>query len=251
MMICSTPAFVLRTYDFRETSKIVNFYTRDFGKIKGILKGIRKDPRKFGSTLPLLSLNHIIFYKKRTTEIHLVSHCDLIDDFGLTRGNLEGLGFSHYASELVDALMPLEDANKSVFELVFDFLNSLKEVPDRDMRLAFQIKSLTLSGFKPHFDSCLSCEKKLTKDAFFSHARGGLLCGRCLFEDKNAETILPGAIASMLYIEKATWARCLRLAMHERVRHQLSGFLEGFIRFHIGRSMKTQPLVHQILDLCA
>ena len=83
-MICSTPAFVLRTYDFRETSKIVNFYTRDFGKVKGILKGIRKDSKKFGSTLPLLSLNHIVFYKKRMTEIHLVSHCDLIDDFGLS-----------------------------------------------------------------------------------------------------------------------------------------------------------------------
>ena len=26
----------------------------------------------------------------------------------------------------------------------------------------------------------------------FSHARGGLLCQKCLFQDKNAETILPG-----------------------------------------------------------
>jgi DNA repair protein RecO (recombination protein O) len=248
-MICSTPAFVLRSYDFRETSRIVNFYTRDFGKVKGILKGIRKDFKKFGSTLPLLSLNHIVYYPKRTTEIYLVSHCDLIDDFGLSRGDLEGFGISHYIAELVDALMPLEDTNKAVFELIFDFLNSLKEYPGRDMRLAFQIKSLTLSGFKPHFDSCLACEKKLVKDAFFSHARGGLLCQRCLFQDRNAESILPGAIASMLYMERSSWANCLRLAMHERVRHQLGGFLESFIRFHVGRSMKTANFVHQILDL--
>jgi DNA repair protein RecO (recombination protein O) len=248
-MICSTPAFVLRTYDFRETSKIVNFYTRDFGKVKGILKGIRKDHKKFGSILSLLSLNHIVFYKKRMTEIHLVSHCDLLDEFGLSRGDLKHLGFASYIVELVDALMPLEDANKDVFELVFDFLNTLKNSPGLDMRLAFQIKSLTLSGFKPHFDSCLVCEKKLVRDAFFSHARGGLLCGRCLVRDKSAEAILPGAIATMLYMERSTWQSCLRLAMHKKIKDQLEGFLESFIRYHVGRSMKTDKYVHQILDL--
>jgi recombinational DNA repair protein (RecF pathway) len=60
-MICSTPAFVLKTYDFRETSKIAVFFSRDFGKVKGVLKGIRSDHKKFSSVLSALSLNHIVF----------------------------------------------------------------------------------------------------------------------------------------------------------------------------------------------
>jgi DNA repair protein RecO (recombination protein O) len=247
-MICSTPAFVLRSYDFRETSKIAVFFTRDLGKVKGILKGIRSDPRKFSSTLPLLSLNHIVFYKKRTSEIHLVSQCDLIDDFALNRGDLKAFSFSSFISELVDLVMPLEDSQKGVFSLIFDFLNSLRETK-QDTRSAFEIKLLALSGFKPHLDSCVLCDAKLSSKGFFSHAKGGLLCSKCLFHDTRAEQILPGTIASILYIEKSPWQKCLRLSMLSPVKKQLENILNCFIQYHLGRSLKTLPLVHQLLDL--
>jgi len=53
MSIHKTEALVLNKWDFRETSIIVNFYSRDFGKMSGILKGIKKEPAKFASTLEL------------------------------------------------------------------------------------------------------------------------------------------------------------------------------------------------------
>ncbi len=247
-MICSTPAFVLRSYDFRETSKIATFFTRDFGKVKGVLKGIRSDPRKFSSTLPTLSLNHIIFYKKRISEIHLVSQCDLIDDFALTRGDLRSFGFSHFVAELIDVVMPLEDTHKEVFGLVFDFLNSLKD-NKLDTRHIFEIKILALSGFKPHFDSCLVCDAKIVNKGFFSHARGGLLCSKCLFHDTRAESIMPGTISSILYIERSNWTSCQRLHMTVSVRKQLDKILETFVQFHIGRTLKTASLVNELLDI--
>ena len=246
-MICSTPAFVLRTYDFRETSKIANFFTRDFGKVKGILKGIRRDPKKFSSNLPLLSLNHIVFYEKRFSEIHLIGQCDLIDDFGLTRGELKSFSFSNYVAELVDLLMPLEDENGAVFSLIFDFLNTLK-TSLVDSRQIFQIKILALSGFKPHFDSCLSCDAKLREEAYFSHSRGGLLCPKCFSQDRHAEPIYQGTIATILYIERSSWSACLRLNMHLSVRNQLEKILACFVQFHVGRSLKTPKLIHEILD---
>ena len=248
-MICSTPAFVLKSYDLRETSKIAVFFTRDFGKVKGVLKGIRTDPRKFSSSLQLLSLNHIIFYKKRTSEIHLVSQCDLIDDFALNRGDLKAFGFSSFVSELVDLVMPLEDMHKDVFSLIFDFLNSLKTDTKQDTRPIFEIKILALSGFKPHFDSCVICDAKLSTKGFFSHAKGGLLCSKCLFHDVRAEQILAGTIASILYIENSPWQKCLRLSMLTPVRRQLDNILNCFIQYHLGRALKTAPLVHQLLDL--
>lgn len=249
-MIISTPAFVLKAYDFRETSKIAVFYTRDHGKVKGVLKGIRKDFKKFGSTLPALSLNHLVFYHKRTSEIHLVGQCDLIDDFGLYRGELKNFGFSSYAAELTDILLPLEDPNKAIFDLMFDFLNTLRTRAE-DARHAFQIKVLALSGFKPHFDSCVSCSCALPREAYFSHKRGGILCARCVSYDRQSEPVLSGTIATIRYIEKAAWESCLRLHMHPSVRRQLQDLLKGFIQFHIGRVLKTDKLVREMLDAVA
>lgn len=245
-MICSTPAFVLKSFDLRETSKIATFFTRDHGKVSGVLKGIRKDPKKFGSTLSPLSLNHIVFYKKRHVELHLVGQCDLIDDFGLWRGDLKSFGYAAHVSDLVDALMPLEDAHRSVFDLIFDFLNTLSEARS-DMRPVFQIKILSLSGFKPHFDSCLQCDTRIGKEAYFSRARGGLLCGRCVSGDRQAQTVLPGSIATILYIERSDWRSAMRLNMPPAIRRQIDALLSSFIHFHVGRPLKTDRAVSDLL----
>ena len=63
MAIIKTEAIVLKTFDFRETSLIAHFFTKDHGRVNGILKGIRKDPRKFASTLEPFSSNEIVFYQ--------------------------------------------------------------------------------------------------------------------------------------------------------------------------------------------
>ena len=64
MAILKTEAIVLDTQDFRSSSLIANFYTRDFGKLSGLLKGVKQEPGKFNSNLDRLSLNEIVFYKK-------------------------------------------------------------------------------------------------------------------------------------------------------------------------------------------
>ncbi len=248
-MIASTPAFVLKSYDLRETSKIVIFYTRDDGKVKGVLKGIRKDPRKFGSRLGCCSLNHIVYYKKRASEIHLVSQCDLIDDFFTPRRDLREVGVVHLAVELVDCLMPLEDPNRAVFDLLFEFLNVLDAGAGPHLAMVFQIKMLTLSGFKPHFDSCCVCDARLKTGCTFSHKKGGLLCGRCFFHDPSAEAVYPGTISTILYLERHGLRRGMRLGMHPRVRAQLAAMLERFMYFHVGKRLKSQRVLQQILDL--
>ena len=53
MSIDKAEGFVLSKRDLRETSIIVEFYTKEFGKISGILKGIRTEPEKFASNLEL------------------------------------------------------------------------------------------------------------------------------------------------------------------------------------------------------
>ena len=40
-MILKAEGIVLKTFNFRETSCIVTFFTKEHGKIKGVLKGIQ------------------------------------------------------------------------------------------------------------------------------------------------------------------------------------------------------------------
>ena len=65
MSATKTQAFVLKTKPYRDTSLLAYFYTKDFGKINGIVKGIRDTRARFGGMLEPFSLNEILFYRKR------------------------------------------------------------------------------------------------------------------------------------------------------------------------------------------
>jgi DNA repair protein RecO (recombination protein O) len=184
MSIHKTEAIVLARYDLRETSMLVNFYSRDFGKITAEVKGIRSEPDKFASNLEIFSLNEIIFYRKRNSSVHLLSQADKRENFDAIRRDVFKTGIANFMLELTAALMAPEDKNEEVFNLCAAALQELKDArfPEK-IALIFKIKMLALSGFKPHLDSCLSCQQKILGDSRFSLALGGLLCPNCYAKD--------------------------------------------------------------------
>lgn len=247
MAIHKTEAIVLNRRDFGETSIIANFYTRDFGKLSGILKGIKEEPVKFASTLELFSYNEIIFYKKRNSALHLVSQCDIRDSFNALRQSIFKVGIASIMMELLSAIMPQEDKNEDVFDLA---LMSLKELetnsnPDKIMTI-FKIKLLALSGFKPHFDSCVSCRLKVIDQSKFSLSLGGLLCSRCYDKDFKARLIFRGTVASILHIEKNEFKNNLNLGMNPQIKKELNIILNAFLNFHLEKELKSQKVINKL-----
>ncbi len=247
MSIDRATGLVLNKRDLRETSLIVDFYTKEFGKICGILKGIRTDPKKFASNLEPFSLNEIIFYRKTHSSLHLVSQADKINNFTRIRQSIDRTTAAGFMMELVNSIMPAEDKNEEIYELA---LASLKELetnysPDK-IATIFKIKMLSLSGFKPHFDSCLSCLEKIMGQSKFSLAQGGLLCPRCMSKDPAARGIFRGTIATVLHIEKNSFANSLNLGMNPQIKKELDLILNAFLNFHLGRELKSQKLMSKL-----
>ncbi|TRZ93970.1 DNA repair protein RecO [bacterium] len=247
MSIHKSEAIVLSRRDFRETSMLVNFYTRDFGKISGLLKGIRADSAKFASTLEPFSYNDIIFYEHRNSALHLVSACDLRDSFNSIRQNISKVTLASVMSELIAVLMPLEDKNEEVFNLALDSLREL-EVTNNPDKIAtiFKIKLLVLSGFKPHFDSCVSCGDRLLGQSKFSLVLGGMLCYRCYQKDSSARTIFRGTVASILHIEKNDFKINLNLGLNPQIKKELEAILNAFLNFHLEKELKSQKVLNKL-----
>ncbi|MBM3246609.1 MAG: DNA repair protein RecO [Candidatus Omnitrophica bacterium] len=247
MSIHKTEVIILGRRDFRETSLLVNFYSRDFGKLSGILKGIKEEPAKFASTLEPFSLNDIIFYKKRNSALHLVSQCDIKNNFDLIRKNISKIGMGSIMMELIDAVMPAEDKNEEIFDLA---LTSLREMelsynPDKILTI-FKIKLLVLSGFKPHFDSCVSCGAKILGQSKFSLVLGGLLCHNCYHKDLAARSIFRGTVASILHIERNDFKNNLNLGMNPQIKKELDAILNAFLHFHLDRELKSQEVLSKL-----
>jgi len=239
-MILQAEGVVLKTFDFRETSRIVVFFTREHGKVKGVLKGIRKDPKKFGSHVDKFSVNDLVYYTHRNSDIHLISQCDLKSFFLPLRQDMKKNMAAHYGVELVDAMMPTEEKNEAIYQLLLHYLKSLGQAKDISTLVhIFQVKMLVLSGFQPHIDACVVCQKKISPKMKFSIKLGGLLCEDCFENDIEALTISRGAVASLLHIEQNDWEKTLRLTLSMHIKKELKFILNSFLVFHLERQLKT------------
>lgn len=239
-MILKTEGIVLKTFDLRETSRIAVFFTRDHGKLKGVFKGIRKDPKKYGSSLDKFSANYLVYYYHANSDLHLVGQCDLKDYFFPIRKDLKKTMAASYIAELINVMMPPEEENMQIYALMLQFLTSLGALSDVDKLVhIFQVKALLLSGFRPHLDQCLICEKNISDKARFSHQLGGLVCLSCQLNDSSAGIVSKGAVATILHMEKSSWSDCLRLGLSNPIKKELKFILNNFLVFHLERPLRT------------
>src|SRR6056300_47429 len=76
-MNVSTPAIILKTMNYSESSKIVYAYTKEFGKQTLMAKGTRRAKSKFGSSLELCSIVELKYFKKSNKELYNLTNADL------------------------------------------------------------------------------------------------------------------------------------------------------------------------------
>src|SRR5438128_11855537 len=78
MSLVTTPAVVLQTYRYSETSKVVRLATRDLGVQSAIAKGALRPRSRFGAGLELLSEGVAQLYFRETRELHTLGAFDLV-----------------------------------------------------------------------------------------------------------------------------------------------------------------------------
>jgi DNA repair protein RecO (recombination protein O) len=180
--ILKTKAIILNGWRFRETSKILSLYTRNYGKVKVIAKGAFSQKSKFRGCLENLTHIQVVYYDKRTRDIQLLSQVDLINPFIHILGDLERTTLGLAIVELVDKAVIGEEPFPHVFDLLVSVLKLLDEGKGfiEGALWFFEGKFIDLMGYKPTWDSCLKCNHSLSSvGGFFQPHNGGLLCNRC------------------------------------------------------------------------
>lgn len=231
-MIEKDTGFILRRYNFRETSIIADIYTRRYGKIAGIFKGFYTSKREFSSTLDIPTLNELIFYPKKS-DVWLVSFAELISDYGYLRGRLGKMKVARACLNLVNTAMPVWDKNQDVFLLLKDTLAFLENNDEYKILSVFLIKFLTFSGFRPQFNRCLKCSADLSENFYFSVLRGGLVCESCSKAFSDIQRISPDAISSMFYVQQNDFAMACRIKFSHGCGKEILHILRQFLAYHM------------------
>ena len=238
MGIHSADAIVLRRYPFRETSVTLTCLTEQFGKLKGIVKGLRAQPNRYHSAMEPLTVNRIVFYDTRTSQLHLISQCDLVAPLSSLQRDLETMRLAAFCADLIDVVVPLEEPQPAIYHLLRQMLERLTFVAAEEAtaaRLHFILRLLRLAGFQPQLDECTGCGAKVHGTASWSARQGGLLCPSCLHEDPRAEDVGAGLLEALEALSQADQPPRVDAALLPPLGRRL----DEFLRWRLDRPLKT------------
>ena len=84
-------ALVVRTTDWSETSRIATLWTRELGKVRALAKGGRRLKSNFETALDLLTVCRIVFLRKSSGSLDLLTEAQVVRRFPRLRQDLPAL----------------------------------------------------------------------------------------------------------------------------------------------------------------
>jgi DNA repair protein RecO (recombination protein O) len=244
-----TEAIVLRFLDYGESDRIVTFYTRDYGKIRGIAKGARRSRKRFANALELFCFSQIVFSRKGRDSLALLEESRVYHHFENIRQDLEKTLMSSYLVELTDQFTLEDKKSSELFQLLHDFLEQINNSDCTEALLRFfEVRLLKHVGYQPVLDRCVACQAPVNGDDVYQfHARaGGIRCGACHPSGETALPISPGTVKTLLMGRDIDMAKMNRLLMSDRAAQESRQMLAHFIRHLLGKELKSHLVLNQI-----
>jgi DNA repair protein RecO (recombination protein O) len=180
----ATPAIVLQTFRYSETSKIVRLATRDLGVQSGIAKGALRPKSRFGAGLEILSEGVVEIYYRDSRDLQTLSAFEVFD---LHRGLAGDLTCFSGAAALAQVL--LKAGPPSPVPAAYDALARGLAALDRAepgtadaLALRWLWVLLGALGFEPSLSTCVKDGTPVVSNGTpvaFSLADGGVLCEQC------------------------------------------------------------------------
>lgn len=144
----SSEGIVLSSRKYSESDRILSIYTRDYGKVDVIAKGVRKlKSRKRGS---LEVFAHVKFAASRGKGLDIITEVEMITSFNEFRKNLKKTSVAYFFVETVNKLTKVDEANFELFDLLLGYLKDLEgNMKLKALREEFVEEILVLTGYWP------------------------------------------------------------------------------------------------------
>lgn len=138
------PGFVLHSYPFRETSLVVETFTRDHGRVALVARGARRPRSSLRGVL--LSFQPLLLSWTGRSELRTLIRAEWQGPYTALKGETLMCGF--YLNELLLKLLPRDDPHEALYGIYQATLEALAADPERESVLRrFELELLRELGY--------------------------------------------------------------------------------------------------------
>jgi DNA repair protein RecO (recombination protein O) len=245
MALYKTRAIVIKSMNLSESDRLITFMTENHGKVKCVAKGARKAKNQFWGSLEPMSLIHLIYFGREHQSLFRLNHSDIIESFQTIRDDFDKLYTGIYFLDLIDAMILEGHWEPKVFGLLYQALAALNQQTELEpLRRLFEIRLLSLSGYKPQLEHCVLCRKLPVNGMIpFSYAHNGILCSSC---SNSARIDIQFSVGTRNYIKKLLEVEiktCERLKFPKSQTEEIEKVTHRLVLSHLGRELKSYPFI--------
>jgi DNA repair protein RecO (recombination protein O) len=247
MSLGKSPAVVIGSFPLGESDRVVTFFSREYGKVRGVARASRRPRSRFTGALELFTLGLLVFFDTGRSDLVRVDHFDVLHPLARLRDDLERLGHASWVVECVGRLTAERDPHVGLYTLLTRSLRAMERAPAGRVAVCFVARCLDALGYRPRLDRCVECGRR----APFPRARldeGGLVCDGCARGLPGLVPISPAATAALERLRGAGWDEALGAPLG-RTEGELKIVLEAHLTRLIGQPPRATKFLREVRRL--
>ena len=172
----SSEAIILRSKDYKEDDKIVSIYTIKNGKMRALVKGVKKNTSKLRAAVQPFCVTNLTLALSKG--IPVVINGENSRSFDKLKDDYLRMSYASMLCEFVDKIMPENEIDEDVYVILKDSLAAISEGNPWSGANGGILRLLSHLGYGAEYKTCTFCGKSL-KMAEAYYSSDGLACFEC------------------------------------------------------------------------
>ena len=240
-MIKKIEGIILSSVDYKESSKIINVLTKEYGIIGVIAKGTKKVNSPLTAVTSKLTYGYF-HVKYKENGLSTLMEVDVINRFKNIKKDISMMSYSLYLLELSDRVYKHSE-NNTIYDELIASLKKIDEGYDYQVITnIFELKMLDYLGIRPVVDECVNCGSKHDIVTISSY-KGGYLCKNCARGEVivNIKTI---KLLRMFYYVDIN--KISKLEVSDSIKKELSRFIYDYYDRYSGIYLKSRDFLQSL-----
>ncbi len=237
-------AIVLRTHDLGEADRIITLFSRQYGKIRAVAKGVRKTNSRYGARLEPFSLVDVQLYTGHSLDV--ISQVESINQYHRTIiANYDIYTATSAIVETLDQLISHEKIpDFQQFLLLHGAMHAMATRAHHPQLIldSYIFRAMSYSGWDFAIFECAQCGAEGPHEALNVHL-GGAVCEKC----RLAGSVIPSVESWQLIgaLREGDWN--IADAASSQTRDSVSAIAGAYLQWHLEKQVKSLRFVQSRL----
>ncbi len=241
-MIKKIEGIIISEIAYGESSKIINIFTKEYGIIGVIAKGVKSVKSKLRNFATVFTYGYFHLYYKEN-KLSTLIECEIIDDLSNIKSDLILLSFLTYQVDLTTQIYKQNNSQTIYTLLISSILKMNKNLDPKILTNILEIKLLDYLGVSLKLDSCAKCGSQ-SNIVTINSDEGGFICRNCYKNEfiYNEKVI---KMMRMYYLIDINTISSLNIS--DEVANTINEFINNYYEQYTGLFLNSKKYLEKML----